>query len=135
VALLQLPLLIWSDEPVIEPVALFDGKTFEPEQDGPRLSSQLVATRELMLDGEWRNLAQIVLALRKQGIHVTEASISARLRDLRKLKFGGYSVERRRLIGGLWEYRVSERAEEFSALDPEMKRLADASDVLAGVQA
>lgn len=92
------------------PQEQFDGATFDAAQDGSRLSSQLNATRELMLDGEWRNLAQIALALRKRGLHVTEASISARLRDLRKAKFGGYSVVRRRLLGGLWEYRIEREA-------------------------
>lgn len=43
------------------------------------------------------------------------ASISARLRDLRKPKFGGYVVERRRRTVGTWEYRVSLPAEESEA--------------------
>jgi len=100
--LLQLSLI-----PEVAPPIEFDGATFDAKQDGSRLASQFIATRELMLDHEWHNLAQIVLALRKQGIHVTESSISARIRDLRKAKFGGYNVERRRVIGGLFEYRVS----------------------------
>jgi hypothetical protein len=90
---------------------VFDGATYEPKQDGARLTSQLIATRELMLDNEWRNLAQIALALRKSGLHVTEASLSARLRDLRKARFGAHPLQRRRLIGGLWEYRIAPGAE------------------------
>jgi len=35
-----------------------------------------------------------------------EASVSARLRDLRKEKFGGHVVERRAVKRGLFEYRV-----------------------------
>ena len=97
--------------PEFTPAPVFDGATYQPAQDGARLSSQLHATRELMLDHEWRNLAQIALALRKHGLHVTEASISARLRDLRKARFGGFDVERRRLIGGLFEYRIAPAAE------------------------
>jgi len=108
VGLLQLSLI-----PDIAPLQ-FDGQTFDAKQDGSRLASQFIATRELMLDHEWRNLAQIVLALRKQGIHVTESSISARIRDLRKAKFGGYSVERRRVIGGLFEYRIKPASEAQS---------------------
>lgn len=118
-----------------EPAPKFDGATFDPTQDAPRLSSQLIATRELMLDGEWRNLAQIALALRKQGLHVTEASISARLRDLRKERFGAFDVQRRRLIGGLWEYRVDVAPAATTSTDDGMRFLAAASDALAGVQA
>lgn len=35
-----------------------------------------------------------------------EASVSARLRDFRKLRFGGHTVERRYVEVGLFEYRV-----------------------------
>jgi hypothetical protein len=93
--------------PELAPALAFDGVTYNPQQDGRRLASQFTATRDVMLDYEWRTLAALVLALRKRGLHVTEASISARIRDLRKAKFGGYNVERRRLLGGLWEYRIA----------------------------
>jgi len=56
----------------------------------------------LMSDGVFRSLAGIA--------HATgfpEASISARLRDFRRPKFGGYTVERRRGgFGGSHEYRL-----------------------------
>ena len=68
----------------------FSGPDLE-EADNRRLGRQLVAVRELMLDGAWRSLADI--AARVAG---SEAGISARLRDLRKPGFGGYLVERRR---------------------------------------
>jgi hypothetical protein len=57
-----------------------------------------------MIDGQWRTLAEISAVIR-----CPEASVSARLRDLRKNKFGGYLVERRRRGAerrGLFEYRV-----------------------------
>lgn len=81
----------------------FDGKTFDHAKDGARLSTQLERVRELMADGRWRTLAQI-----KKACGGSEASVSARLRDLRKARFGGLSIERRRYgasAGGLWEYR------------------------------
>lgn len=43
-----------------------------------------------------------------------EASISARLRDFRKTKYGGHTVLRRRKYGigmGTWEYRLVPREE------------------------
>ena len=82
----------------------FDGKTFAPALDGPRLSRQLDKVRDLMLDGKWRKLRAI-----QDVAGGSEAAISARLRDLRKPKFGSYTVERRRAgdpTAGSWEYRV-----------------------------
>ena len=55
-----------------------------------------------MKDGCWRTLFEIA---RLTGD--PEASISARLRDLRKDRFGGYELQGRRLGSkGLWEYRL-----------------------------
>jgi len=85
----------WADEP------LFGGETYEPVRDSDRLQKQLRAVRTLMEDGRWRTLKQI-----SEATGYPEASISARLRDLRKRKFGAYQVERRHLVGGLWTYRV-----------------------------
>lgn len=84
----------------------FDGKTFVRKHDASRLGALLGAVKRVMLDGQWRTLAEIHTAIGGLG---TEASISARLRDLRKEKFGGLTVERRRRgepSDGLHEYRV-----------------------------
>lgn len=80
---------------------LFDGDTFDPEKDQARLTGLLDRVFWLMLDGRWRTLSDI-----HAKVGGSEASISARLRDLRKQKFGAFLVERRRLSGGLWEYRL-----------------------------
>ena len=82
---------------------LFDGPDLLPA-DVARLATQLERVKYVMQDGQWWTLAD--LAHRVQG---SEAGISARLRDLRKTKFGGYRVERRRIVGwsgGLWQYRL-----------------------------
>jgi hypothetical protein len=79
----------------------FDGQTYEPARDHTRLTTQLVDVLALMRDGQWRTLRHM-----SQLLIAPEASISARLRDLRKVKFGGYQVERRYLAHGLHEYRV-----------------------------
>jgi hypothetical protein len=78
-----------------------DGGTFNPERDGDRLRRQLVRVRSLMLDGRWRTLAEISLVT-----GYPEASVSARLRDLRKARFGSHLVEREYVSKGLWKYRV-----------------------------
>ncbi len=86
---------------LIETRPRFDGETFDVAQDGPRLSRQLAAVKGLMDDGMWRPLWVISVVT-----GASEASVSARLRDLRKPKFGAHTVERRRVEDGLWEYRV-----------------------------
>lgn len=86
---------------------MFSGDTFEPEHDAERLSTALAKVRELMLDGKWRTLFELAAATK-----IPEASASARLRDLRKRRFGFYLVNRRprgpRSLG-LFEYRVQSR--------------------------
>jgi len=80
--------------------SLFEG----PPEDGgreARLTDQHRAIRTLMLDGQWRTLSEIATRL-----HHPPASVSAQLRHLRKRRFGGYTVERRYVRRGLWEYRV-----------------------------
>jgi hypothetical protein len=57
-----------------------------------------------MRDGRWYTLAAIAKAL-----GYPEASISARLRDLRKPRFGAHTVNRRYVERGLFEYQVIER--------------------------
>jgi hypothetical protein len=93
-----------SQPPPIQAAIL--GETFDKKADGERLGSQQRRVEELMLDGEWRSLHEIAVALRKlYGVHFPEASISARLRDLRR---AGYTVERERKSAksGLWLYRT-----------------------------
>lgn len=83
---------------------LFDGVTYEPRHDAERLAGQLLRVWSAMRDGAWRTPAEIELATGDGW-----ASISARLRDLRKPKFGGMRVERRRrgeAESGVFEYRV-----------------------------
>jgi len=97
-----------------------DGKTHVPERDGPRLGHQMLAVLELMRDGVWRTLREI-----SNTLNYPEASVSARLRDFRKDKFGGHTVERRlRDVtgkhGGTHEYRLlingRHPADEFNVL-------------------
>lgn len=87
--------------PEVEPIPKFDGDTYDAGQDGARLTKQLERVRTLMSDGQWRTLAQIAAA-----VNGSEAGVSARLRDLRKRRFGSLQVERKRADRGLWMYRV-----------------------------
>ena len=84
------------------PVDDMDGDTYDAALDRVRLNGQNFKVYMLMRDGLWRRLSQIAWA-----IHAAEASISARLRDLRKVKFGEHTVNRRRVTTtGLWEYQL-----------------------------
>ena len=73
--------------------------TYEPALDTKRLGAQLHRVFDLMLDGHWYTLREIA---EKTGD--PEASVSARLRDLRHL-FGKVDRHRRYERAGLWEYR------------------------------
>jgi len=88
----------------------FGGETFDEAQDGDRLRTQFKRVFELMKDSEWRTLSDIHAEMPE----ASEAAISARLRDFRKDKFGGHTVDRRRVPGerGLFEYRLLVRQEE-----------------------
>lgn len=83
------------------------GGTTVTENDTERLTTQLDAVKQVMADGKFRTLATIAeVVLLLTGRKATEASVSARLRDLRKEKFGCYTVERKSNGNGLFEYRV-----------------------------
>lgn len=92
-----------------EPGPDFDGATYRRPLDQYRLAGQLGRVLGVMGDGAWRTLAELAAATGDP-----EASVSARLRDLRKPKFGGLDVEHRRRgepAAGLWEYRVLQTTE------------------------
>lgn len=80
----------------------FAGETFEPARDGKRLTGQLARVRYAMTDGRWRTLSQLVILCGG-----TTASISARLRDLRKPEFGSHIIDRQHVENGLFEYRMT----------------------------
>ena len=79
----------------------FDGADYTPARDRVRLTGQMLRVLTLMADGRWRTLDIIASAT-----GVPHASISAQLRNLRKERFGAYTVQRRHIRGGLYEYRI-----------------------------
>lgn len=87
-----------------------DGFTFDPKLDGKRLKGQHERVFALMSDGRFRTVPEIVKTLRQLwGKNYSETGVSARLRDLRKTKFGKYIVDSRRVgdpRNGLHAYRV-----------------------------
>jgi hypothetical protein len=81
--------------------AKFGGATFVEERDGARLLSQLRRTFNALKDSRWHTLSELA-----QITGDPPASVSARLRDLRKPSFGNHVVERRYVRRGLFEYRL-----------------------------
>lgn len=82
---------------------VFEGETFGPE-DAARLGQQMLDVLTFMADNRWHGLAEI-----SSAIAHPEASVSARLRDLRKVRFGGHTIDRRRAgsNGASFEYRLA----------------------------
>jgi hypothetical protein len=80
----------------------FDGETIEAARDNGRLTVQLNEVRRICSNEQWWTLAELARAT-----GYPEASISARLRDLRKPKFGRWNVERQYVERGLFRYRVT----------------------------
>jgi hypothetical protein len=84
----------------------FDGETIDNDLDGDRLKGQLARVKKFTL--KERRGAFVTLAEIAEACQCSESSAGARLRDLRKPRFGNYRVERRRIPGanGLHEYAV-----------------------------
>src|SRR3954464_10522588 len=83
-----------------------DGNTFNHDFDYDRLNKQARAVYNVLSDNEWHTLAEL-----EEATEHPQASISARIRDLRKQKFGKHIVLRRRAAfgGGTWEYQLEPR--------------------------
>lgn len=95
----------------------FDGSTYEEARDRIRLREQLDRVYTLMLDGKSRTLKRI-----SELTGDPEPSVSARLRDLRKPKFGGHTVIREQVkdengknIDGLYAYQLVVPEQEKAA--------------------
>jgi len=94
----QLDLMAWTPPQILGPR---EGETYNEGRDRKRLDGQAADVFEYMAHGDWRTLADIA-----SNTGHPEASVSARLRDLRKSHLGGFTVERRYIAKGLYQYRV-----------------------------
>lgn len=85
----------------------FSGKTIDQERDADRLSKQYDYVFAVMRDGRPRTLSDIRRdVIRRYELAVPLQSVSARLRDMRKDRFGGHTVERDYISNGLWQYQL-----------------------------
>ena len=88
----------------------FNGPCYDPKLDKDRLTHQIKRIYDCMKDGTWRTLDEIYAQTGDPP-----ASISAQLRHLRKERFGGYEVEKRRRgieTRGLWEYKLNTKEDK-----------------------
>lgn len=84
-------------------VPRIDGESFDRNKDGVRLGRQALRLFDTMKSGYWWSLYELA-----KFTGDPEASLSARMRDFRKNRFGAHTIERRRRVeaGGTWEYRL-----------------------------
>jgi len=82
--------------------SLFDGPAID-RSDIPRMTGQLKKVFELMQDGQWHTIRQVA-----KYAQCCEVSAGTRIRDLRKERFGGHTVKRRRDRNrpGVFRYRL-----------------------------
>lgn len=80
---------------------LFDGRTYDAPRDEERLTGQMADVMDIMRDGLWHTLGEIH-ALTGHS----EGGISARIRDMRKIRWGCQEVESQFVRRGLWKYRL-----------------------------
>jgi hypothetical protein len=79
----------------------FEGSDIDHARDTERLKSQLLRIFELMKDGKFRSLQQI-----SDATGAPHASASAQLRNLKKARNGGHTLNKRYLGNGLFEYQI-----------------------------
>lgn len=85
------PLLDWTPP---QPL----GATLDADRDANRLTAQAKRVYAIMKDGKEHTLSELSSATGDP-----EASVSARLRDIRR---SGKTIDRRYVSNGLWAYRM-----------------------------
>lgn len=79
----------------------FDGMTYDAVRDHVRLTGQLAQVSQVLSDRQWHTLSDIA-----ERVSGSQAGVSARIRDLRKPKFGRHEIDREYVSAGLWRYRM-----------------------------
>ena len=79
-----------------------DGSTYQHARDGKRLHCQHHRVLAALRGGRWWTLREL-----HEQTGDPEASISARLRDLRKPRFGSHCIQREYVERGLFRYRLA----------------------------
>lgn len=80
----------------------FDGADYKHDRDSGRLLTQRDQIRLYMEKRDYVTLQEIADATGHP-----HSSVSAQLRNLRKERFGGYTVDRKHISNGLYAYKLS----------------------------
>lgn len=95
-------------EDIYNPDAEFDGTAYVSSLDKERLTGLTKDVLSIVEDGKARTLSELCEELLSgDREHVSESSVSATLRNLRKDRFGGFDIRKRRRgdpSQGLFEY-------------------------------
>jgi hypothetical protein len=90
--------------------AEFDGDAYESEFDKERLTGQILRVFDVMQDGHHHTVPEVCgLIWKKYKVKDPEPSISAQIRNLRKVKYGSHHTPRRHRgarKSGLWEFKL-----------------------------
>jgi hypothetical protein len=81
----------------------FDGDDYQSDRDKPRLTGQIKSVFEVISDQEWWSVRRI-----SKHTGAPEPSVSAQLRNLRKERFGGHTIEREYRGSGLYLFRLAD---------------------------
>jgi hypothetical protein len=106
-----------SKPPTPPPPIAFDGETYKYLIDFERMDTLFRQVWDIMEDNRWHYPAELEDALRP---HLW-ASLSARVRDPRKLKWGEHLVLSEPRGNGLWRYKLIPRGSPaWKAMDPDL---------------
>lgn len=112
---------------MVEQIAIdFDGATYDRELDGSRLRVQLEAVKKVLSDGKPHTILDFIYC---SG---SEAGQRARIRDLRKVKFGRHVILRARETNGLFSYRMALCAQCRAPLDGDDYKATGGSTICKG---
>jgi hypothetical protein len=89
----------------------FSGSDYVPKHDQKRLTGQIERVYLLLCGSGWLTLSEMEKALNDlhPEHHHPQASISAQIRNLRKIQFGSHEIEKRPRGdrgNGLYEYKL-----------------------------
>ena len=80
----------------------FDGTAYEADKDQVRLTAQMKDVHAVLLCGSWHTVDEI-----HDSTGHPHNSVSAQIRNLRKSRFGGYSITGRYRNGTrIFEYKL-----------------------------